>query len=90
MNSRAGRRTFVRADLILTVALAAVAASWFTLHVALSVGLLRRPPRWRGLVGFVVAPLAPVFGFTARLRVRSALWIVLAVAYAVLRFRAYA
>lgn len=80
----------MRADLLLTVALAAVAALWFTLHVALSVGLLRRHPRWRGLLGFFVAPLAPVFGFGARLRVRSALWIVLAVAYVVLRVRAYA
>lgn len=78
------------ADLAITLALAAAAALWFTIHVALSVGLLRRRPRWRGLVAFVVAPLAPVFGFGARLRVRSVLWVVLAVAYAILRFRAYA
>jgi len=77
-------------DLVLTLALAIAAALWFTVHVALSVGLLRRHPRWRGLVGFVVAPLAPVFGFGARLRVRSVLWVVLAIAYAILRVRAYA
>jgi hypothetical protein len=80
----------VSRDLILTVVLSAVAALWFTLHVALSVGLFRRHPRWRGLLGFVVAPLAPVFGFAAKLRVRSVLWVVLAIAYAVLRMRAYA
>jgi hypothetical protein len=80
----------VRSDLVVTVALAAVAASWFTFHVALSVGLLRRHPRWRGLVGFLVAPLAPFFGLSARLRVRSVAWIVLAVAYLILRMRAYA
>lgn len=77
-------------NLIVTVALAAVAALWFTFHVALSVGLLRRHPRWRGFVGFLVAPLAPVFGFGAHLRVRSVAWIVLAVAYVILRMRAYA
>jgi hypothetical protein len=89
MTSRAGRRTFVSSDLVITIALAAAAALWFTIHVALSVGLLRRHPRWRGLVGFVVAPLAPVFGFGARLRVRSVLWVVCAIAYAVLRMRAF-
>lgn len=80
----------MRTDLIVTVALAVVAALWFTIHVALSVGLLRRHPRWRGLVGFLIAPLAPFFGFAARLRIRSVAWIVLAIAYAVLRFKAYA
>jgi hypothetical protein len=80
----------VRSDLILTAALSFAAAAWLTDHVALSVGLLRRRPRWRGLVGFLLAPLAPVFGFSARLRVRSVLWLVFAIAYAVLRARAYA
>lgn len=80
----------MRSDLIVTLALAVVAALWFTIHVALSVGLLRRQPRWRGLVGFLIAPLAPIFGFAARLRIRAVVWIVLAIAYAVLRFKAYA
>ena len=74
----------------MTIALAVVAALWFTIHVALSVGLLRRHPRWRGLLGFLIAPLAPIFGFGARLRIRSVVWIVLAIAYVVLHFRAYA
>lgn len=80
----------MRADLILTLALSVALAAWVTDHVALSVGLMRRPPRWRGLVALLVAPLAPVFGFGARLRVRSVLWIVLAIAYVALRVRAYA
>ncbi|MBI2389975.1 MAG: hypothetical protein HYV09_10330 [Deltaproteobacteria bacterium] len=77
-------------DLIVTVALSVALAAWVTDHVALSVGLLRRKPRWRGVVALIVAPLAPVFGFGARLRLRSALWIVLAIAYVALRLRAYA
>ena len=80
----------MRSDLAITIALSAVAALWFTFHVALAVGLIRRHPRWLGLLAFVVAPLAPVFGFGARLRIRSVAWVVLAIAYAVLRARAYA
>lgn len=80
----------MRSDLVVTVALSVALAAWVTIHVALSVGLLRRHPRWRGLVGFLLAPLAPVFGFAAELRVRSVLWILFAIAYGILRYRAYA
>ncbi|MGZ3419996.1 MAG: hypothetical protein ACXWUG_23900 [Polyangiales bacterium] len=80
----------MRSDLVVTIALSVASAAWVTVHVALSVGLLRRQPRWRGLLGFFVAPLAPLFGFAAKLRVRSLLWVVLAVAYVMLRIRAYA
>jgi hypothetical protein len=80
----------VRSDLVVTIALSVALAAWVTVHVALSVGLLRRHPRWRGLLGFFVAPLAPLFGFGANLRVRSVLWVLFAVAYVVLRVRAYA
>jgi hypothetical protein len=71
-------------------ALCVAAAAWLTVHVALTVGLLRRPPWWRGVVALVIAPLAPVFGFAAHLRVRSVLWLVFAIAYMVLRWRAWA
>ncbi len=77
-------------DLAVTIALSVAFAAWVTDHVALSVGLLRRAPRWRGLVALVIAPLAPVWGFGARLRVRSVLWVVLACAYVALRIGAYA
>ena len=80
----------VSRDLLLTLALSAALAAWITDHVALSVGLLRRTPRWRGAVSLVIAPLAPIFGFAEKLRIRSALWIVFAIAYAILRWRAYA
>lgn len=77
-------------DLFLTIAVSVALAAWVTTHVALSVGLMRRPPRWRGALGLVLAPLAPVFGFIAKLRVRSALWVLFAVAYAVLFWQARA
>ena len=79
----------MRRDLLVFIALCVALAGWVTVHVALAVGLLRRHPRWRGPVGFFVAPLAPVFGFMAKLRVRSVLWVLCAVAYAVLRWKAY-
>jgi len=80
----------VRADIVITVALSVALAAWVTDHVALSVGLMRRRPWWRGVLALLVAPLAPVFGIGARLWVRSALWIALALTYVVLRLRAQA
>jgi hypothetical protein len=55
-----------------------------TAHVTLVAGLAWRAPRWRALVAFVVPPLAPYWGWSA-LRLRSVVWLVGAVAYAVLR-----
>lgn len=77
-------------DVLLTLTLSLALAAWLTDHIALAVGLMRRAPRWRGFVALVVAPLAPLFGFLAKLRVRSALWLVLAIVYAFLRWRASA
>ena len=44
-------------------------------HVTLVIGLLRRDPWWRGLVAFVVPPLAPYWGYEAKLRGRVTLWL---------------
>ena len=46
-----------------------------TAHVALFVALLRRPPRWRAIVALVVPPLAPFWGWEARQRFASAVWV---------------
>jgi hypothetical protein len=62
-------------------ALVAAFAALVTMHVTLTLGLLRRPQRWRALVGFVVAPLAPWWGWREKMRVRSSLWGVAAVIY---------
>jgi hypothetical protein len=45
-------------------------------HVTLVIGLLRREPWWRGLVALFVPPLAPYWGYEARLRKRVTLWVV--------------
>jgi hypothetical protein len=64
--------------LVLVVAFAAL----LTAHLTLAVGLVRRAPRWRGLVALLVAPLAPWWGWQAHMRVRGTLWIAAAAAYA--------
>jgi hypothetical protein len=56
-------------------------AGLVTTHVALTMGLLRRSPWWRGLVAFFVPPLAPWWGWQGRMRFRGVLWIVAALAY---------
>lgn len=46
-------------------------------HVALSFGLARLGPWHRGLIAFVVPPLAPYWGYySGRLHTRSLIWIV--------------
>jgi len=63
--------------------LLAAFATLVTMHVTLTIGLLRRAPRWRAAVGLVVPPLAPWWGWRERMRVRSALWGAAALVYAV-------
>jgi hypothetical protein len=58
-------------------------ATLVTVHVTLALGLMRRGPRWRGLVALVVAPLAPWWGWQARMHVRGVIWIVAAAVYGV-------
>jgi hypothetical protein len=50
-------------------------------HVTLVIGLLRRDPWWHGLVALVVPPLAPFWGYEAKLRGRVTLWVTSLVVY---------
>jgi hypothetical protein len=50
-------------------------------HVTLVIGLLRRDPWWHGLVALVVPPLAPFWGYEAKLRGRVTLWVASLVVY---------
>ncbi len=45
-------------------------------HVTLVIGLFRREPWWRGLLALLVPPLAPFWGYEARLKGRVTLWVV--------------
>lgn len=59
-----------------------------TTHLALTYGLLRRPPWWRGAVAFVVVPLAPVWGMETGMKRRAALWILALCVYVAARIAA--
>lgn len=61
-------------DLALYITLVTALAAFATAHVALSAALALHKPWWRGLVAFLVPPLAPVWGFIAKRRVASAAW----------------
>jgi hypothetical protein len=62
---------------VVAVALIGSFAALLTTHVAIIATLLRRPPRWRGLIALLppVAPLAVYWALRERMYVRSALWL---------------
>jgi len=62
-------------DLILTAVLALGLATLVTTHVALAWRLYRLRPRWRGLVGFVVPPLAVIWAFRAGWKGIAGIWL---------------
>jgi hypothetical protein len=71
-------------DFVVFASLTLSFAIFVTSHVALAARLARRErPRWRGLVAFVVPPLAAVWGFRAGLRKNAALWAFSLVVYVV-------
>lgn len=75
-------------DDLLTFALLIAFALLATAHLTLVVALTGDGSRWRGLVALVAAPLAPYWGYKARMRGRAILWIASAAAYGVLRLLA--
>lgn len=60
-------------------------AAFCTAHVATAWTLGARGPWWRGLVSFVVLPLAPYWAVRERLRGLAGLWVASLLAYAVSR-----
>lgn len=44
-------------------------------HVALALGLTRQKPRWKGPLALLLPPLAPYWGYGAKMRVRAVLWV---------------
>jgi hypothetical protein len=63
-------------DLALYALLCVAVGLHLVAHVTLVIGLLKRKPWWRGLVGLVVPPLAAFWGYEAELRGRVTLWVV--------------
>ncbi|MEZ4219510.1 MAG: hypothetical protein R3B13_01185 [Polyangiaceae bacterium] len=56
-----------------------------TTHVAISYGLLRREPWWRGPIAFVFAPVAPLWAMESGMKRRAALWIIALCVYVLAR-----
>jgi hypothetical protein len=69
----------------LVMALVVAFAALVTVHLSLVAALARGRAGWRAIVALVVAPLAPVWGYQERLRVRSALWVLSAAVYVTAR-----
>jgi len=62
-------------DLAILLTLVVSFAVLVTVHVWLAVALAKRKPWWRGPVALIVAPLAPYWGLTSRLRTLSIVWL---------------
>ncbi|MDB4935877.1 MAG: hypothetical protein JWP87_2849 [Labilithrix sp.] len=58
-------------------------ALFITAHVAITFGLAFRPPRWRALAAFLVAPLAPYWAWREHMRVRAGIWAAALILYVV-------
>jgi hypothetical protein len=70
-------------DVVVVASMILAFALLVTVHVSLVFGLAGKTPRWRALVGLVVPPLAPFWGWRERMRKRAVMWLSCAVLYAV-------
>jgi hypothetical protein len=59
-------------------------ATFVTAHFALAFRLVKKArPAWRGLVAFVIPPLAPLWGFREGLRRNASIWCLALAVYVV-------
>jgi hypothetical protein len=65
-----------RLDFVLLGLVSVAVGLHLAAHVTLVIGLMRRGPWWHGLLALLVPPLAPYWGYEARLRKRVTLWVV--------------
>jgi hypothetical protein len=61
-------------DLIVVATLVLALALFITAHVTITYGLSWKKPRWRALVAFFVAPLAPFWAWREQMRIRAGIW----------------
>lgn len=55
-------------------ALGAALAAFAVAHATLALSLAASPPRWHAVVALLVPPLAPWWGWRARMRWRTVAW----------------
>jgi len=75
-------------DLIVILTLSGAFGLLITAHAVLSVSLMLREPRWRGVVALLVPPFAPYWGMEERMRFRSGIWLAALVVYLAARIAA--
>jgi hypothetical protein len=73
----------VTRDYVVLAAAVLAFAALITVHCSLVVGLMRRRSVGRGLTALVVPPLAPLWGWRSRMRVRGTIWLMACASYAV-------
>lgn len=61
-------------DILIVATLVLAFALAVTVHVAIALGLLKRTPRWRAPVAFVVPVFAPYWAWREHMRRRAVLW----------------
>lgn len=71
-------------DIVVVALLFVAFALVITMHIAITLGLAQRKPRWRALVALVVPPFAPYWAWREHMRRRVGLWIGAVLAYLVL------
>jgi hypothetical protein len=66
-------------------------ASWLTVHLAITVELLGRPPRWRAAICLLppLTPAAPYWALRQGMYTRAAIWGASCLGYLVLLYAAY-
>jgi hypothetical protein len=69
-------------DLALLLAPPAALAVFVTAHVAIVLGLVTKPPRWRAPLALVLPPLAFLWGKQAKMTALCRVWLGALLAYA--------
>jgi hypothetical protein len=72
----------MKRDAAILAILVVAFATLLTVHIAIALGLERRTYLRRALIAFMVAPLAPWWGWREKMHVRGLLWVTAAVVYA--------
>jgi hypothetical protein len=68
-------------DIVVLSVLLVAFAALVTAHVTIAAGLVRRRPRARALLAFIVVPLAPYYAARAHMGVRAFAWVGALVVY---------
>jgi hypothetical protein len=69
--------------MLLLLLIVVLFALWMTIHVWLSMSLLRQTPRWRAALALLIPVLAPYWCLINGWRIRALVWCLFALAYGI-------